>query len=643
MLQSLLRRRIEASVLQSLLLICAVAAQPPPPPSSPVCLSPGNCISADPNDVKVFALSPPGGPIEGRTRVVVIGHGFRNFGALMKCRFGSQLTSASLTAPPGGYIDPYNHTMVACEAPRSPTPLEQTVGVEVTLNGDEYTGGGKTFHYYRHPQLTGVSPARGSASKPQTLTVSRSTSIASGGWGLPTAAAGEASRYQRCRFEAVVQVDGKRQVPFKQEVNATVVDETELLCRTPVVSFVAPVRVEVTLNGQQYGSGGPVFTYEDNWHSPAQSGEPPSGRHGMGYARVGDTLYFYGGEDGHLDGNGGFLGDMHALHLDAMSDFYPSETAYDLTWQTLSLSTGGDLPSPRSYHSLAAWATTLILFGGMASMFGEMHNSTHEYSTSRAVWQQVAVSGGPVAPRSAHSAVVCSLAVGCSTSDGRAAMFVFGGWGMQPCGASQPCLVHRSDLLALDLNTMHWSAVPINAEQPTPPARKGHSATLLNSSMLVFGGSAWVPESDADNSYGHTTRHVNDLWQIDLSGADAYTWRPVHSVGDRPTPREGHTACLLAQRYLVVQGGHGPEPRAPRPKPRCAPPLRPPLTAPPPCMPQVRPRGRLPQRHARARHAGGSDGVEPPHADGQTAQLAPRPRRDGPRRRGPRDHDLRRL
>ena len=41
-----------------------------------------------------------------------------------------------------------------------------------------------------------------------------------------------------------------------------------------------------------------------------------------------------------------------------------------------------------------------------------------------------------------------------------------------------------------------------------------------------------------------------------MDGADDYTWRAVHTVGDRPSPREGHAAQLLAGRYLVVHGGY---------------------------------------------------------------------------------------
>ena len=73
--------------------------------------------------------------------------------------------------------------------------------------------------------------------------------------------------------------------------------------------------------------------------------------------------------------------------------------------------------------------------------------------------------------------------------------------------------------------------------------------------VLVFGGAAWTPDPEADNSYGATTKHANDAWGLDLSGADGYTWHPLETVGDAPSPREGHAAAMLEDRFLVVHGG----------------------------------------------------------------------------------------
>lgn len=255
------------------------------------CIAPGTCVS-NKDTIVVNSLSPSGGPLDGDTTVVVIGHGYRNFGSLMRCKFGNQLVPGWLHVEPEEVANPYNHTMMACRAPRSSTPMEQSVVVQTSLNGVEFSKQDVKYTYYRHPTLVSVSPQRGSAATPQPLTLTRSTATLSGGWNPM----GEATQHV-CRFSAVILPDGKRQVPYVGYANATSSDETELQCVSPQVSFVAPVRIDVSLNGQQYTPNGTLFRYEDNWHAPAVSAAmKPGGRHGFAAATVGSTAYFFGGE-----------------------------------------------------------------------------------------------------------------------------------------------------------------------------------------------------------------------------------------------------------------------------------------------------------------------------------------------------------
>ena len=92
------------------------------------------CFPAPPTPF-VSSLSPAHGPLDGGTDVVVVGSGFRDFGELMRCRFGTQKMSASLTAPEGEFIDATNHWAVGCHSPSASSEYEQAVGVEVALNG----------------------------------------------------------------------------------------------------------------------------------------------------------------------------------------------------------------------------------------------------------------------------------------------------------------------------------------------------------------------------------------------------------------------------------------------------------------------------------------------------------------------------
>lgn len=374
------------------------------------------CVPA-PAATRVSLLRPSAGPISGGTQVVAVGRGFRNFASLMRCRFGTMDVVASLTAEPGEWINPTNHSKMACQAPAPQGLVPHAVAFQLSLNQQDWfpppsppTSSPVNFAYYLHPQISSVSPARVSANATQLITLTRSTGAESGPW-LPT---GLATPEYKCRFHTIVQPIGRRQVTFTVDANATVADETELQCRSPRVSYVGPVTVEVSINGQQYSTGGPALILEDNWHSPAFSGPPPSARDGAASALVGSNWFFSGGQAGRAtplpsphpsprrrtawhsndafhdregrcigtspapfpspavvgrltvrfattqdggvhSGSSGFLSDLYVLHLDTMTDFYPSEHAHDLTWQKLSLLTGGEAPTARSHHTLTAW------------------------------------------------------------------------------------------------------------------------------------------------------------------------------------------------------------------------------------------------------------------------------------------------
>ena len=84
--------------------------------------------------LRVSSIDPPSGSLRGGTRLLVNGVGFRDFGSLMRCRFGTQKMSASLTAPEGEFIDATNHYQISCHSPAANSEYEQAVGVEVTRN-----------------------------------------------------------------------------------------------------------------------------------------------------------------------------------------------------------------------------------------------------------------------------------------------------------------------------------------------------------------------------------------------------------------------------------------------------------------------------------------------------------------------------
>jgi len=90
----------------------------------------------------------------------------------------------------------------------------------------------------------------------------------------------------------------------------------------------------------------------------------------------------------------------------------------------------------------------------------------------------------------------------------------------------------------LDTNTMAWSL--LEPTGPAPPQLGGHTATLIGSSLYIFGGE--------DNS----RRLNNDLHILDL---EAMEWSAPETTGTKPLPRSDHVATAFAGRYLLVFGG----------------------------------------------------------------------------------------
>ncbi|KAL6974809.1 hypothetical protein U1Q18_048406 [Sarracenia purpurea var. burkii] len=99
--------------------------------------------------------------------------------------------------------------------------------------------------------------------------------------------------------------------------------------------------------------------------------------------------------------------------------------------------------------------------------------------------------------------------------------------------------LHFSDVIVLNLDTMAWNTLSTTGHGPGP--RDSHSAVLVGSQMIVFGGT-------------NGSKKVNDLHILDLGSRE---WTRPNCKGTRPSPRESHTATLVGDDKLVIFGGSG--------------------------------------------------------------------------------------
>jgi hypothetical protein len=190
-------------------------------------------------DASVTAVSPASGPEEGATQVVVTGTGFaRSRTHTYGCVFG-----ALRYAVPATWL---SATAVACAAP----PQQPgTVTVNVTLNGQQYTGSGAAFEFQQAAVVTAVSPSHGPLHGGTTVTVHGVAFADSGGL--------------RCRFGTVA-------------VPAAFVSSLELSCVAPAQAAAGVQAVAVSnnngsdwtqaafaLGGSSLADLGAVFAYNE--------------------------------------------------------------------------------------------------------------------------------------------------------------------------------------------------------------------------------------------------------------------------------------------------------------------------------------------------------------------------------------------
>jgi hypothetical protein len=113
-------------------------------------------------------------------------------------------------------------------------------------------------------------------------------------------------------------------------------------------------------------------------------------------------------------------------------------------------------------------------------------------------------------------------------------LWVFGG--IFPCPDPQPDCCSNDVFVFSTIEESWYSPIVMGIK---PLARSGHSATLLENKLIVFGG--W----DAPDCY-------NDVHILDLSLVE---WCEPKVFGAIPSPRSWHASCALSGNRVFIHGG----------------------------------------------------------------------------------------
>ena len=135
------------------------------------------------------------------------------------------------------------------------------------------------------------------------------------------------------------------------------------------------------------------------WRKVSASGDIPSSRFGHGQCSVGPVLYVFGGRMG------------TAIDEKLLNDLYKLDTRTNV-WSKVEYT--GDVPCPRSFHSMVAHGSSIFVFGGCPET-GRLAD-LHCYDTKTSIWTRLET--GPMEGRGGTPLVV--------TPDGD--LFVIGGF-----------------------------------------------------------------------------------------------------------------------------------------------------------------------------------------------------------------------
>ncbi|CAG5126107.1 unnamed protein product [Candidula unifasciata] len=193
------------------------------------------------------------------------------------------------------------------------------------------------------------------------------------------------------------------------------------------------------------------------------------------------------------------------------------------TWKCPTVTTEGSKPEFRIGHSATYDPTMrcIYIYGG--SKNAKWFHDVYMFDLDENKWTLVKASGK--APTRAYH----------STTLYRHELWIFGGVFPRPDPQPDGC---DNEVHIFSPVMENWYRPIVTGEKPQP--RSGHSATLINDLLVIFGG--W------DFPYCY-----NDLFILDLTTVD---WSAPKVLGKAPKPRSWHASCALSNNRIFIHGGY---------------------------------------------------------------------------------------
>lgn len=192
----------------------------------------------------------------------------------------------------------------------------------------------------------------------------------------------------------------------------------------------------------------------------------------------------------------------------------------------------------RFSHSAVFHNNSMYIFGG-GSATETTFNDLWRYDLSLRQWIRLSTMGAYPSPKACAS-MVCYNNL----------LILFGGWRHPSQYPPHQPWILFDELHVYNISENKWNNVtkPSGSRIYSPPPITGHGATIIGSSMVIFGG------------YQHRglehSKYSNDIWCLNLK---TFEWS-VPTISDKckkPQARYGHVQIKIDNNHLLIMGGCG--------------------------------------------------------------------------------------
>ncbi|CAG9864308.1 unnamed protein product [Phyllotreta striolata] len=214
-------------------------------------------------------------------------------------------------------------------------------------------------------------------------------------------------------------------------------------------------------------------------------------------------------------------------------NLYRAINEFDVRWERISPIEMAPTISKRYSHAAVVYDNSMFVFGGCTCAMTTF-NDLWRLDLSKRQWIR------PLAMGTYPSPKACSSMVRFNHT-----LVLFGGWTYPPSYPLYQSWHLFNELHVYDIISNRWTLIPT---ENTPPPVAGHSVSVVNDDMIIFGG------LQKPCNAVHCEKS-SDIWRLNLN---TWTWHKQEvENGPKPVGRFGQTQVVIDSKNLLILGGSG--------------------------------------------------------------------------------------